>query len=187
MKDIQPATSNWDTVIRWIARLSSLAINSVFLLILFLAVTNEDKPQGAAIPVLVWLVLTMVSCLAAWRWERAGGIAVFVSAGCLGVAAYAASRTYGAGPHFLAPLLYCRPLPARRHPVSVGGQRAEEFLAQDENEDLRRCTNAKIDPFPPGWRVSGLHASEASLGPRRCDFTAGSCHFCLRFVAGYLL
>ena len=109
MNDVQSATSNWDTVIRWIARLSSLVINSVFLLILVLALTNEDKPQGAAIPVLVLLVVTMVSCLAAWRWERVSGIAVLVSAGCLGVAAYSASRTYGAGPHFLIPLLYAAP------------------------------------------------------------------------------
>jgi hypothetical protein len=109
MNDIQPATGNRDTVIRWIARLSSLAINSVFLLILFLAVTNEDKPQGAAIPVLVLLALTMVICLAAWRWERAGGIAVLVSAGCLGVAAYSASRTYGLGLSFLPSLLYAAP------------------------------------------------------------------------------
>jgi hypothetical protein len=106
MNDVQTATGNWDTVIRWIARLSSLVINSVFLLILFLAVTNEDKPQGAAIPVLVLLVVTMVSCFAARRWEGAGGIAVLVGAVCLGVAAYAASGTYGLGPHFLAALLY---------------------------------------------------------------------------------
>jgi signal transduction histidine kinase len=109
MNNVQPATDNWGTVIRWIARLSSLAINSVFLLILFLALTNEDKPQGAAIPVLVLLALTMVICLAAWRWERVGGIAVLVGAVCLGSAAYAASRTYGAGSHFLAPLLYAVP------------------------------------------------------------------------------
>lgn len=109
MNDVRSATSNGDTVIRWMARLSSLAINSVFLLILFLALTNEDKPQGAAIPVLVLLALTMGSCLAAWRWERPGGIAVLVGAVCLGVAAYAASRTYAAGSHFLAPLLYAVP------------------------------------------------------------------------------
>jgi xanthine/uracil/vitamin C permease (AzgA family) len=109
VNDIQPETSNWDTVIRWIARLSSLATNSVFLLILFLALTNEDKPQGAAIPVLVLLALAMVSCLAAWRWERAGGIAVLVSAVCLGVAAYTASRTYAVDSHFLVPLVYATP------------------------------------------------------------------------------
>jgi hypothetical protein len=109
MNHFQPTTGNCDTVIRWIARLSSLAINSVFLLIMVLALTNEDKPHGAAIPVLVLLALTMVSCLVAWRWERAGGIAVLVSAVCLGVAAYSASRTYVLGPHFLAPLLYAVP------------------------------------------------------------------------------
>ena len=109
MNEVQPATSSWDSVMRWIARLSSLVTNSVFLLILTLAVTNEDKPQGAAIPVLVLLTLTMVSCFAAWRWERAGGIAVLVGAGCLGVAAYSASRTYGVGPHLLAPVVYVAP------------------------------------------------------------------------------
>ena len=109
MNDVQSATSNWNTVIRWIARLSSLAINSVFLFILVLAVTNEDKPQGLAIPVLLLLVLAMVSCLAAWRWERAGGIAVLVSAVCLGVLVYSSSRTYGAALRFLAPLLYAVP------------------------------------------------------------------------------
>jgi signal transduction histidine kinase len=109
MNDARPATGNRDTVIRWIARLSSLATNSVFLFILFLALTNEDRPQGAAIPVLVLLALTMVSCFAAWRWERAGGIAVLVGAVCLGIAAYAASRSYGLGSHFLAPLLYAVP------------------------------------------------------------------------------
>ena len=109
MNDVQPAKSNRDTVIRWIARSSSLAINGVFLLIMVLALTNEDEPQGAAIPVLVLLALAMGSCLAAWRWERAGGIAVLVGAVCLGVAAYSASRTYGASPHFLTPLVYAVP------------------------------------------------------------------------------
>jgi hypothetical protein len=109
MNDVQPATNNRNTVLQWIARLSSLVIDSVFLLILFLALSNEDKPQGAAIPVLVLLALTMVICLAAWRWERAGGIAVVVGAVCLGVAAYTASRTYGVGPHFLILLLYAAP------------------------------------------------------------------------------
>jgi hypothetical protein len=109
MNDVQPAKSSWDTVIRWIARLSSLAINSVFLLILILAVTNEDKPHGAAIPVLVLLALTMLTCLAAWRWERAGGVAVLVGAICLGVAAYSSSRTVGVGADLLIPLVYAAP------------------------------------------------------------------------------
>ena len=109
ISDNQTATRSWDTAGREFARLSSLAANSVFLLILFLALTNEDKPQGAAIPVLVLLSLTMVSCCCAWRWERAGGIAMLVSATLLGGAAYWASRTYGATPNFLAPLVYAMP------------------------------------------------------------------------------
>ena len=109
MNDLQPATINRNTVFHWIARLSSLVIDSVFLLILFLALSNEDKPQGAAIPVLVLLALTMVICLAAWRWERAGGIAVLVGAICLGIAAYASSRTFGVGSYFPIPLLYAAP------------------------------------------------------------------------------
>ena len=109
MNDVQHSTSNGRTAIRWIARLSSLAINLMFLLILFLARTNEDSPQGAAIPVLVLLALTMGSSLAAWTWERAGGTAVLISAFCLGAAAYSASRTYGASPPFLIPLVYFVP------------------------------------------------------------------------------
>ena len=109
MNDVQRETTHGDTLMRWIARLSSLAINSVFLLILVLAVTNEDKPQGTAIRVLVLLVLTIVLSFAAWRWERAGGIAVLASAVCLGVAVYMSSRTYGVGPRILIPLLYAVP------------------------------------------------------------------------------
>ena len=127
MNDTRPRTGNWDTAMRWIARLSSLAINSVFLLILFLALTNEDRPKGAAIPVLVFLVLTMVSCLVAWRWERVGGIAMLVCALCLGAAAYWASRIYGPGPHFLAPLLYAVPylLAGTLYLFAARGQRGE--------------------------------------------------------------
>lgn len=108
MTDIRPGARHWGMV-PWVARLSSLAVSGVFLLILILAVTNEDKPRGAAIPVLVLLVLTMMSCVVAWKWPRAGGIAVLISAGCLGVAAYAASRAYDVGPTLLAPLVYAVP------------------------------------------------------------------------------
>jgi len=128
MNDLQPATVNRNTVFYWIARLSSLVINSVFLLILFLALSNEDKPQGAAIPVLVLLALTMILCLAAWRWGQAGGIAVLVGAVCLGVAAYTASRTYGVGPNFLIPLLYAAPflLVGTLFLLAARGQRSSE-------------------------------------------------------------
>ena len=40
-------------LVDWAAQLASLVIESVFLLILCLAITNEDKPQGPAVVVLV--------------------------------------------------------------------------------------------------------------------------------------
>ena len=87
-------TSKCD-LLDWTARLSSLVINSVFLLILVLAITNEDKPQGPAVVVLVLLALTMLASFAAWRWKRAGGALVVAGGLCLGVAAYSASLSFG--------------------------------------------------------------------------------------------
>jgi hypothetical protein len=78
-------------------RLLSLTINGVFLLILCLAVTNEDQPQGPAIAVLVLLGLTMASSFAAWRWEKAGGAAVIFGALGTGIAAYLSSLRFGVG------------------------------------------------------------------------------------------
>ncbi|MGD9405221.1 MAG: hypothetical protein PVH95_08745, partial [Anaerolineae bacterium] len=79
----------------WTARLSSLIVNCVFLLILVLAVTNEDKPQGPAVVVLVLLALTMLASFAAWRSRRIGGALVVAGGLCLGVAAYSASLSFG--------------------------------------------------------------------------------------------
>jgi hypothetical protein len=116
---------------RWVARLSSLAISSVFLLILILAVTNEDKPHGPAIPVLVLLVLTMVACLAAWRWEKAGGVAVIVGSICLSLAAYSAAQAFGLGSAIFLPLLvYGAPFLVVGILFLIAGQRtAKEDMA----------------------------------------------------------
>lgn len=56
--------------LRWPARLYSILTGGLFLLILFLAVTNEDKPQGLAIPILILLICTILASFAAWRWEK---------------------------------------------------------------------------------------------------------------------
>ena len=80
-------------------------INSAFLLILILALTNEDPPQGPAIPVLVLLALSMGACLAAWRWQRAGGIAAVAGGVGLIVAAYLSSRAFGVGSAAVLPAL----------------------------------------------------------------------------------
>jgi hypothetical protein len=98
------------TTLHWMARLLSLVVNSVFLLILCLAVTNKDKPQGPAIAVLVLLGLTMVGSFAAWRWEKAGGTAVIAGALGTGFAAYSASLAFGLGSHsYLPALVYGAP------------------------------------------------------------------------------
>jgi xanthine/uracil permease len=106
MNDIRSTSRRWGSSIRWIARLSSLAINSVFLLVLILAITNEDRPQRAAIPLLILLVATMLGSLLAWRWEKAGGIAVTLGAIILGCVAYFTAPTVLDSRSFLPPLVY---------------------------------------------------------------------------------
>lgn len=105
MNDIRLALGKDGVSMRWMTRLLSIAISGMFLLILFLAVTNEDKPQRAAISVLALLILTIVGCFAAWRWERVGGVVVAVGALCLSVAAYSASLTFGLGSMSFVPAL----------------------------------------------------------------------------------
>ena len=97
MNEIRRVPTSRGALLDWTARLSSLVINSVFLLILCLAITNEDKPQGPAVTVLILLALTMAASFAAWRWERAGGALVVAGGFCLGVATYSASVAFGLG------------------------------------------------------------------------------------------
>jgi len=93
--------------IRWMARLLSVMVSSMFLLIMFLLITNEDKPQGMAIPVLVLLALTIMGCLVAWRWEKAGGIVVVTGALCLYIATSLSGLAVGLGSlSFLVSLIY---------------------------------------------------------------------------------
>ncbi len=101
---------NMGIPLRWLTRLISLIINSVFLLILCLAITNEDKPQGMAITVLALLGLTMAGSFAAWRWEKAGGAVIMVGALGTGIAAYSASLKLGLGSQsFLPAFIYGTP------------------------------------------------------------------------------
>jgi hypothetical protein len=110
--EVSSMSNSWSRVdhkfpLRLLTRLLALGINSAFLLILCLAVTNEDKPQGPAITVLVLLGLTMVASFAAWRWEKAGGILVIAGALGTGMAAYSASQNFGLGSQSLLPgLIY---------------------------------------------------------------------------------
>ena len=72
---------------RWMARVLSTLTDFVYLIITVLALNNEDRPQGATIPVLVLLTLTRLATLVAWGWERLGGLTVIVLALALAVAA----------------------------------------------------------------------------------------------------
>ena len=96
--------------IGWLARLSGITVSNVFLFITFLALTNEDPPQGPGIAVLGLLVFTLACCLLAWRWERLGGSLVILSAVALGSAAYMAGVAFGVGAFsLLVALIYCLP------------------------------------------------------------------------------
>ena len=105
MNNTQGILTSRGISLRWLTRLLSLVTNGAFLLILCLAVTNEDKPQGPAITILVLLGLTMASSFAAWRWEKAGGVIVIVGALGTGVAAHSASLQLGLGWQSLLPAL----------------------------------------------------------------------------------
>jgi hypothetical protein len=100
-------TANW---VRLAARFLSLATSGVFLLITYLAVTSEDGLKAPAIWVLALLALTILACLAAWRWEKVGGILVVVGAIGLGISATYSSSAFGLGAFaFLASLIYGLP------------------------------------------------------------------------------
>jgi hypothetical protein len=110
MNDIQPTLNKSSISIRWVARLLSVLVSSMFLLIIFLAITNEDKPQEMAIPVLALLALTIMGCLVAWRWEKVGGVVVVTGALCLYIAASLSGLTVGLGSlSFLVSLIYGAP------------------------------------------------------------------------------
>jgi hypothetical protein len=110
MNDIRLPPGKRGVALRWMIRVSSIVISCVFLLFGFFAVTNEDKPQGAAIPLLVLVVLTIAGCFAAWRWERTGGVIIIIGALCISIAAYPAALTLGLGPlSFLFSLFYSLP------------------------------------------------------------------------------
>jgi hypothetical protein len=73
------------------ARIASLIVGAAFLLILGLAVTNEDPPTSAGVIVLALLALELAACATAWRWQRAGGVAILAGAALLAAAAWSAA------------------------------------------------------------------------------------------------
>jgi peptidoglycan/LPS O-acetylase OafA/YrhL len=72
--------------VRWTARVASILVCAWFAFVLVLVATNEDQPRAEVIPSLILVAINIGACFAAWRWERAGGIAIIIGAIAIGIA-----------------------------------------------------------------------------------------------------
>jgi len=96
--------------IRRAARVSGLQVVGVFLLILILALTNEDGIEAQALPKVILLTVAISAVGIAWRWERVGGAVLVASAVALGLSMYQSYPLLGSLGLLLAVLIYT-PLP----------------------------------------------------------------------------
>jgi hypothetical protein len=96
--------------IRRAARVSGLQVVGIFLLILILALTNEDGIPAQAAPKVILLMVAISAVGMAWRWERVGGAALVASAVALGLSMYQSYPLLGSLGLLLAVLIYT-PLP----------------------------------------------------------------------------
>jgi len=96
--------------IRWAARVSGLLVVGVFLLILFLAFTNEDGIQAQAVAKVILLMIAIAGVGIAWRWERVGGGLLVASAVALGLSICQSYPIFGPVGLLLVVLIYT-PLP----------------------------------------------------------------------------
>lgn len=107
--------SSWRDIQHWLARALSVPVIGFSLFILVMASINEDPPRPEAFPLLALLGIMPFAVLAAWRWQRAGGVTVIVLALAQGFAAFAAQLAFGLDRYsFLFLLLYGLP------PLCVG-------------------------------------------------------------------
>ena len=96
--------------IRQAARVSGLQVVGVFLLILVLALTNEDGIEAQALPKVILLTVAIGAVGIAWRWERVGGAVLVASAVALALTMYQSYPLLGSLGLLLAVLIYA-PLP----------------------------------------------------------------------------
>jgi len=96
--------------IRRAARIFGLQVVGIFLLILILALTNEDGIQAQAVPKVILLTVAISAVGMAWRWERVGGAVLVASAVALGLSMYQSYLLLGSLGLLLAVLIYT-PLP----------------------------------------------------------------------------
>ena len=96
--------------IKWAARVSGLPVVGLFLLILFLAFSNEDGVQAQAVPKVILLMVAICGVAMAWRWERVGGAMLVASAVALGLSICQSYPIFGPVGLLLVVLIYT-PLP----------------------------------------------------------------------------
>ncbi len=96
--------------IRWAARVFGLSVVGVFLLILFLAFTNEDGIHAQAVPKVILLMVAICGVAVAWRWERVGGAILVASVVALGLSMVQSYPILGPVGLLLVVLIYT-PLP----------------------------------------------------------------------------
>ena len=110
MKMAFQATDRGAGDIRRAARVSGLQVVAIFLVILILAITNEDGIPAQAMPKVILLTMAISAVGVAWRWERVGGAVLVASAMALGFSMYQTYPLVGTLGLLLAVLIYT-PLP----------------------------------------------------------------------------
>lgn len=110
MKMVSQAMGRGADDIRRAARIFGLQVVGIFLLILILALTNEDGIQAQAVPKVILLTVAISAVGMAWRWERVGGAVLVASAVALGLSMYQSYLLLGSLGLLLAVLIYT-PLP----------------------------------------------------------------------------
>jgi hypothetical protein len=98
-------------MVKWLARLVSLMVLANFGVLLAAVLTNEDPPEPAGMPIVILMAMTIALCVASWRWARAGGVLLLVTAVLLAAAALNSTATFGLGPEgLLVAAIYSLPV-----------------------------------------------------------------------------
>jgi hypothetical protein len=89
------STGKFKLPIFWITRVLSIVVVGIFSFFLFLAFTNEDKPEGMEFFVYIPLVVAILGCLLAWRWQKVGGVITVIAAVILSTISFLVTMEFG--------------------------------------------------------------------------------------------
>ena len=91
---LTPTQSTRPPLSRWMTRGLGLLAVTLYGLLIWLALTNEDPPSSQGWPVLACMGLCVAGVFISWRWPRAGGLTlVFASIAYSITAAYSTFTT----------------------------------------------------------------------------------------------